>query len=56
MPNEPKKPEAVPQADVAAEREIAERAQAISNSLTLRRKKRIIHPPSSSNCAVLFGQ
>jgi hypothetical protein len=26
MPNEPKKPDVVPQADVAAEREIAERA------------------------------
>ena len=26
MPNEPKKPDDVPQADVAAEREIAERA------------------------------
>jgi hypothetical protein len=26
MPNEPKKPDIVPQADIAAEREIAERA------------------------------
>jgi hypothetical protein len=39
MPNEPKKPDVVPQADVAAEREIAERVGNQQQPVTPEEKK-----------------